>query len=83
MIFPQFSASKNSVPGKLFRGLGNRCSVLLSYRGAGGFPRFLRHSGQSRTRETREVPRSASAQQAAQSVADSFPLPSSSRSAGQ
>ena len=49
-------------------GLGNRCSVLLSYRGARGFPRFAAMLGQSATRETRGELRFAWAQRGAQSV---------------
>jgi phosphopentomutase len=34
-------------------GLGNRCSIRLSYGADGSFPRFSMGSGQSRTRKTR------------------------------
>jgi hypothetical protein len=49
-------------------GLGNRCSIRLSYGGTGSFPRFLRLSGQRRTRETRRELRFVLAQWGAQSV---------------
>ncbi len=49
-------------------GLGNRRSILLSYGGDGGFPRFLAFPGQSRTPETRDKPRFRVAQRGAHSV---------------
>lgn len=64
------------------RGLGNRCSVLLSYRGGAGFPRFLRVSGQPRTRERRGTLRFVLAQESAHFVRESF-LPSPATDGGQ
>ena len=48
--------------------LGNRCSVLLSYRGNRSFPRFLRLYGQCGTRRTRTSHRFALTQRLAQFV---------------
>ena len=53
-------------------GLGNRCSVQLSYGGRPEFPRFPPFPGQCETRETRKSQRFARAHQVAQSVRESF-----------
>ena len=64
LAFPPLSAHRR----ELETGLGNRCSVLLSYRGVGSFPRVLRVCGQRRPRRTRNEARFLSAQCGAQSV---------------
>lgn len=68
------------MPSKAHFGLGNRCSVQLSYGGRLDFPRFVGFAGQCETRETRKSLRFARAHQGAQSVLPVFSRLSSSRS---
>ena len=71
MNIPQKSASFLGAQVTAANDLGNRCSVLLSYRGKGDFPRVSATCGQCRTRERREGHRFVSSHKASHSVHDS------------
>lgn len=62
-----FATNKGHIAGTS-TGLGNRCSILLSYGASGSFPMFARFMGQPRTRKRRKEGMSVAAQEMAQSV---------------
>jgi hypothetical protein len=53
-------------------GLGNRCSILLSYGAKGSFPRFPRFMGQPGTRKGRKGGLNMAAQEVAHFVREMF-----------
>lgn len=82
LTFPQLTANNGGHNTGTATGLGNRCSIRLSYGASGGFPRFPPRTGQPVTTYSRKGGMSMASQESAQSVRGPFDYTKAKQQAG-